>query len=275
MAFAKFIRSKALWLNILLMIIVSVILILLLMWALTYYTRAGRTIIVPDLTGKTINQIEEQLENIELEYQVIDSIHKTDFVKGAIVEQTPRGGKNVKKGRKILLTINAYTSEMVVMPQLVDCSLRNAQVVLQTTGLVVGKITYKPSAYPDLVLGQLFEGQQIKAGTKIEKGSKVELIVGSGTGGNSVIVPELIGLTLEQAKSTLEAGLLHVGQTFFDETVTSSADSAIAVIYKQSPEALNGQMTTTESSVTMWLTKNNDLVIDALEEIENAKKNNM
>lgn len=271
MSFVQFLRSKVFWLNVLLAIVITALLIVILMWALTFYTRSGRTIIVPDLTGYTVRQVKEQISNAGLDYVVIDSIHKTDIVPGVIVEQIPRAGKSVKKGRKLFLTINCFTNEMVEMPQLVDYSLRNAQVVLETAGLRVGQITYKPSEYSGLVLGQMYDGKQIKAGVKIPKGTSVQLIVGSGRGGSSVVVPELIGLTFAEAKITIDDASLVLGSSRFEGELTSAKDSATSVVYKQSPSFENGQIVNVGTPVNIWLTKNMDMVIDAMEEIENSR----
>lgn len=271
MNFFKFIATKCFWYNVLIAIVAAIVLIAIVMWGLTYYTSAGRTIIVPDVKGNTVAQVKDLLKNNDLDYVVIDSIYKADVMRGAIVEQIPNAGKNVKKGRKIFLTINAYTSEKVAMPQLVDYSLRNAQVVLETLGLKLGQITYRPSAYNGLVLGQMIDGKQIKAGEKIEKGTSIQLIVGSGEGGNVVVVPELIGQTLAEAKISAQSASLNIGQTIFDNSVVSENDSATAVVYKQTPTSINGQVADMESNITIWLTKNTDMVIDAMEAIENAK----
>ncbi len=272
MNFFKFIATKCFWYNVLIAIAAIVVLTSVVMWGLTYYTSAGRIIIVPDVKGRTVEQVETLLKNNGLDYVVIDSLYKTDEMHGAIVEQIPNAGKSVKKGRKLFLTINAYTNEMVQMPQLVDYSLRNAKVVLETSGLKLGGITYKPSAYNGLVLGQMVDGKLIKAGTKIEKGTKVQLVVGSGDGGNVVVVPELIGLTLSEAQIALQATSLTMGNKVFDSSVVSVSDSATAVVYRQSPASINGQVADVGSKVSVWLTKNTDIVIDAMEAAENAKK---
>ncbi len=272
MNFFKFITTKYFWYNVLLAIVAIAVLIAIVLWSLTYYTSAGRTIIVPDVKGSTVEQVGTQLKNSGLDYVVIDSLYRQDVQRGAIVEQIPSAGKSVKKGRKIFLTINAYTSEKVLMPQLVDYSLRNAQVVLETKGLKLGEITYKPSAYNGLVLGQMVDGKLINAGEQIEKGTKVQLIVGRGDGGSAVVVPELVGLTFAEALMTLHAVSLNVGQMVFDNSVTASTDTSTTVVYKQSPDGNNGQVAEIGASVKIWLTADNDVVIDAMEEIENANK---
>ena len=64
---------------------------------------------------------------------------------GVVVEQTPSAGEKVKKNRTIFFTINAYAAEQVQMPNLVDYSLRNAKVILESYGLELGDLIYIPS----------------------------------------------------------------------------------------------------------------------------------
>ncbi len=270
MGFFKFFISKTFWINVLIAIVIFLLIILGLTWSLTSYTTSGRTIIVPSLTGNTVRQIEEKITNVGLEYVVIDSIHRADALPGTIVEQIPAAGMTVKKGRKLFLTINAWSQEMVVMPQLVDCSLRNAQVVLETSGLRLAKIIYKPSNYDGLVMGQQCDGAPIKAGTKVPKGTNIQLIVGSGTGGNNVIIPELIGLTLAEAEIALKNDGLAIGSLIYDETVVRP-DTLSAVVYRQNPGGDGADIREVGSEVSLWLTKNSDIVIDAMEEIENNR----
>lgn len=234
------------------------------MWSLRVYTQSGRIIMVPQLEGYTEAQVKPQLRNAGLDCVVIDSLYKPDAQPGIIVDQIPAAGSNVKKGRKIYVTINAFAREMVKMPQLVDYSLRNAQVVIETAGLRLGNVVYMPSQYEGLVLEQRIDGQQIKPGSKLPKGSAVELVVGSGRSGNAVVVPDIIGLTLYDAEQTLRNASLNVGSKIYDESIVSKNDTAIAVVYKQSPEAQHGATATTGSFVNLWLTRNMELVIGAM-----------
>lgn len=264
MTFFQFIKSKLFLWQILIAIAVSILLLVLTNWALSIYTQHGRTILVPTLEGMTVNQIDETMKNVGLEYVVIDSLYKTDANPGAIVDQIPAAGKKVKKGRKIFLTINAYSREMTTMPQLVDYSLRNAKVVLETSGLILDKIKYQPSEYTDLVLDQLVNDQPIKAGAKIPKGTSVTLIVGSGTDNTSAVIPNVIGRAYHDAVSKIKASRFNVGLVEFDETVKTTDDTLRAMVYKQTPAGGDGTMYQTSTPISLWLTINTDLTIDAM-----------
>ncbi len=264
MTFFQFLKSKLFLWQIATAIVVIIVLLTVLSWSLTRYTRYGRTIIVPQFEGYTERQVKDQIANIGLDYIVIDSMFRADMKPGVIIDQIPKAGKTVKKGRKMFLTINAFSREMVTMPQLVDYSLRNAQVVIESSGLRVGTITYKPSDYNDLVLGQIVDGKSVKQGTKIAKGTVVDLVVGSGTGGNSVLVPEVIGFSLRDAKDALSAVGLNVGARIYDETVVTPTDTLTAIIFKQSPEARDGATERQGSVVNLWLTTDMEKMVAAL-----------
>ncbi len=253
------------------MILAVVLILTAVMWSLSFYTQHGRTIKVPSYVGFTENQVKSLVKNAGLEYVVIDSVYKTDARPGEIVDQIPKAGKDVKKGRKIFFTINAFNREMVEMPQLVDYSLRNAQVVLESKGLKLGTVTYVPSEYVDLVLGQNVDGKPIKRGVKVAKGTVVELTVGSSGGGKTVVVPELIGICLRDAAQELKSAGFSLGSLLFDADIASRADSATSVVYKQSPEANDRVSERVGTQVNLWLTSDMEKVVEAMAAL-NAKQ---
>lgn len=275
MTFFEFIKSKVFLWQVVIAIGVIILLVLGITWSLSIYTQHGRTILVPTLEGQTVNQIAETMDNVGLDYVVIDSVHNNEAIPGAIVDQIPAAGKKVKKGRKVFLTINAYTREMTVMPQLVDYSLRNAEVVLETSGLKLESVKYVPSEYNELVLEQHCGEEQIKAGTRIAKGTGITLIVGKGSGGAMSVVPYLIGSTYLEAVSKIRKEQFSVGSLIFDETVKTSEDTLQATVYRQTPTGGNGTMELTGAAISLWLTTNTELTIDAMVNDEGDEEPNI
>ncbi len=66
-----------------------------------------------------------------MRYQVIDSVYTSLVPRGCVAEQNPKPGFKVKKWRNIALTINAFSPEMVAMPNLVDLPLRQAIALIE------------------------------------------------------------------------------------------------------------------------------------------------
>lgn len=147
-------------------------------FVLRFYTRHGDSITLPNFTGKTLEQVQNMDEASPFEFIIIDSVYMPKKLGGSIFSQDPPEGSTVKSGRKIYLTTIAYGVPNVTMPNLTDLSLRQATMMLENIGLVVGNVVYQPSKYHNAVFEQLYQGRPIKAGTELKQGSKITIVVG-------------------------------------------------------------------------------------------------
>ena len=106
-------------------------LVIILSFGLDWGTRHGKSIVVPNFVGMDISEAEREAERMDLRIVVQDSIFDSDVAGGVVVEQLPRHGDKraveVKPGRKIYLTINAYNRRMVTVPYVAKQSLRQAK----------------------------------------------------------------------------------------------------------------------------------------------------
>ena len=162
------------------MFIVAAISYLAFHW-ITYTTHHGEEITVPDLSKLSAEQAEEKLDALDLDFTILDTVDfKAEFPKLTIVDQEPNPGAKVKVGRKIYLKINAAKFTMVSVPDLVEKTYREAIPTLESVGLLEGTITYKPYLGKDMVLEMRMNGKKIKAGDKVLKSSKIDLVLGDG-----------------------------------------------------------------------------------------------
>lgn len=218
-------------------VVIAALLLLLAVWitlqSLNAYTQHGETITVPDVRGLTMEQVELYLRHKRLDYFVLDSTYVVGQLPNVILDQDPKPFEKVKEFRKIYLTVNAVNPPKVKMPDLIDKSLRQAAMELESWGLKVGELHYKPDLAQNAVLGQRVNGKDIEPGGMVSKGTKIDLILGDGLGSTRLEVPFLMGLTLEEAKFVLVASFLNIGAIVYDETIE---DSSTAVIYKQIPD---------------------------------------
>ena len=160
--------------------IIAVISYLFLHW-ITFTTNHGQEIIVPELSKMSVEQAEEKLAAIDLDFFILDTVDfRPEFPKLTIVEQEPKAGSKVKEGRKIYLKINASTYTLVSLPDLIEKTYRQAVPTLEAVGLHEGTITYKPYLGKDMVLEMLMNGKKLKAGDKVLKSSKIDLVLGDG-----------------------------------------------------------------------------------------------
>lgn len=221
-----------------LVLVTIYILVWLAAQALSVYTRHGQSLTLPNLKGLKMEEVEQILAEKKLRYVITDTVFVDKLPKLAVAEQNPVPNSKVKEGRIIYLSINSDASATVIMPNLINSSLRYAETVLTGMGLNVGNISYKPDIAQNAVLDQLWNGQSLQPGVKLPKGSTIDLLVGDGSGGALVAIPNLTGLNVQDATKLIESSLLTLGTVVFE---VAPKDSAKAVVKRQNPPFKEGQ----------------------------------
>ena len=261
MSFLKFLISKVFLKNLGIAIGVIILLLIGTFIILNAYTLHGITQPVPDCTGLVQEQFEELLEEKDFRFNIIDSVHVDGFTPGAVVEQIPKAGSQVKKDRTIHFTINAYSAEKVQVPNLTSYSLRSAKAILESYGLKAGQLIYIPSEYTNEVLGQHYMGKAIEPGTSVEKGSVIDLLLGQGLSDKKTNIPDLTGLAAEEARHFLVSVSLNLGATIYDSTVITQDDSLFAFIWQQRPIPEPGSRIPLGSSIDVWLSTDSSKIM--------------
>ena len=216
-------------------------------------TRHGTHRTVPDFMGVRIADAERIAKNERLDIIINDSLFVPAYEGGVVLDQLPKGGVEVKAGRKVYVTINSFREKMVEVPYVAGRSLRQAKNMLEVAGLGIEKLVYEEDIATNYVLAEIVEGREMTRDTKveIEMGSGVVLKVGVEPDRNTTIVPKTIGQSLQSAKSRLWEQGLNVGKVNFDEGV-NLLNQKDARVYRQS---LNHNATTSlGATVDLWLT---------------------
>ena len=256
MSLKNFILSKQFLKNLGIAIIIIVGGVMLLLIWMNFYTRHGQARPVPNFVGLTMEQTSQLARKSRLRYQVIDSIYTTAVPRGCIAEQNPKPGFKVKKWRNVVLTINAFHPEMVAMPGLVDLPLRQAKALVESSGLEIGLLKYRPDISIDVVIDQQYNGTNIPEGDSLQKESVIDLILGKGLSNQRTPVPYLSGMKLDHAKNKILVSSLNLGTFVYDNTIVNEADTLNAFVYKQIPEFKNDATLQLGSSIYLWLTVN-------------------
>ncbi len=217
-------------------------------------TRHNEEINVPDLSGMTAAEAEKYLAARGMRSEVTDSVYIKRMERGVVYRQNPEAGNHVKKGRRILLTINAVNPKKVTMPNLVGYSLRQAKAELLSRGLNLGTLIYVEDIATNNVLKQLYRNREIKPGVPVESESRIDLVVGLNDMDNMTYVPYVTGLKYISAVSAVQDNSLNIQDLIFDNTVRDYSDSLDAVVYRQTPE-ISEEPLLMGSSVTLYLTK--------------------
>lgn len=181
MTLKQYLTSKSFFKQLLIAVAIVVVLVFLLLQYLSFATDHGNEITVPDLRKLTEEQAGEKLDELDLEYVLLDTVdYNKDFPKYSVVQQDPLPGAKVKEGRKIYIKVNSSGFSDVTIPDLIEKTLRQAEPTLAAIGLEVGKLTYKPYLGKDMVLEMHSNGKKLKPGDKVKKSSVIDLVLGDG-----------------------------------------------------------------------------------------------
>ncbi len=177
----EYLTSRVFFIQILIAIAIIAVLGYLFIHWLTFTTDHGQEITVPNLSKLSEEQVEDKLDDLNLEYVLLDSVdYNKDYPKHTVVEQDPNAGEKVKEGRKIYIKINSSGFTTVRIPDLIEKTYRQAVPTLKSLGLEEGKITYKPYLGKDMVLEMWLNGKKLNPGDKVFKSSKIDLVLGDG-----------------------------------------------------------------------------------------------
>jgi eukaryotic-like serine/threonine-protein kinase len=181
MSLRSYLTSKIFFGQAVAAITIICVLTYLFMYWLTFTTNHGEEIIVPNLSKLTEEQAEDALDDLDLDYVMLDSVDfNKNFPKYTVVEQDPLPGAKVKKNRKIYFKINSSGFKMVVIPNLIEKTYRQALPTLKSLGLEEGEIKYVPYLGKDMVLEMFCNGKKLNPGDKVLKSSKISLVLGDG-----------------------------------------------------------------------------------------------
>lgn len=183
--------------HIILAIALLIGLIFLLLEGLNIWTKHGQYVEVPDLSKKTLSEVERILQQQNLRFEVLDSAEfNPKFPAFSVISQSPEASEKVKENRKIYLTINPSGYRKVTIPKVIQITRRSAEATLKAVGLEVGSITYVDDIGKDMVLELSHKGKKIAPGEQLIKTSKIDLICGNGLEtskdsitGNQVVIP--------------------------------------------------------------------------------------
>ncbi len=257
MNFLKFLLTRVFLKNLLIAFGIGFFLLIASLIWLRVFTHHGQALTVPDLTGLSLEEVDVITKAKKIRYTVTDSVFYKELPKGTVVKQNPHQGSKVKVNRTIYLSMNAINPERVTMPTVTGVSLRQARATLETYGLSLGKISYKPDIAVNIVLEQRINDTIINPGSMIIKGSAVNLVLGRGLSDQTTLVPNLVGIDVITSKELLADRYLNYGAIVYDNSVATGLDTLFAFVWKQRPdvaEATEEVRLQLGSNVDIWVT---------------------
>ena len=252
----SFLKQKKFYINLLMIILLSFIILWLTLKLLNIYTRHDKVYELPDFTGMTTEEVEKTYGK-EYNFILIDSVYSKTEAPGTIVQQDPLAKSKVKQGRNIYYIIVAKTPEKTSMPNLKNLSLRQALVLLESNGLQVESLKYVDHFARNAICEQRYENSIIKPGTEIVKGSKIMLYVGLGPDQQKTQLPSLYGVSAEEVQHILNMAGLNLG----NEVFTDSDSIQYMKVYKMDPPFSKGAVNP-GTYVNVWYHSNKQFDFD-------------
>ena len=177
----KFLYSRIFIKQLFISVVIFALITLISIIFLFFYTGQTNYIKVPDLYGLNMSEVEKIIGEKKLNFEVSDSIFYDPAISpNTVVSQTPIKDKEVKKKRKIYLTINPSDFSNVIFPDLIQLTKRAAISQINALDLEMGSIEYVDNIGKDVVLEGKFNDSTIKSGQLIPKKSKIDLVLGNG-----------------------------------------------------------------------------------------------
>ncbi len=177
------------------------------------YTRQSKGIYLVDVEGKQVDHAIAILKSAGFRAKISDTMFTDKLPPSYVLDQYPQPNIKVKSGRTVKLKIST-AGKLVKVPNLIGQSLRSAELMLQQTGLLIDTIytEYNPE-YPNGTVAW----QYPKANNAMKRGLGIQITISKGLPPDFYQVPNLIGLSLNQAEEHLRKARLQIGRITYHE----------------------------------------------------------
>ena len=158
---------------------------------------------MPTVLNMSESEAKSILNNMSLGLNIQVQDKPSDTVaKGLVVATSPAAGAEIRQGNTVIIYISSGREiKPVTVPNFVGMTEEKANLEAQKLGLVVGASS---SEYSDKPAGTVIR-QSISATTEAKTGDNIYFTISLGPNNTKVDVPDVIGKSLNAAKSELEA----------------------------------------------------------------------
>jgi serine/threonine-protein kinase len=184
---------------------------------------------VPNVIGLTYADATRQLEQIGFKADRGEQRFHNAAPKGTVLDQQPLPGSPETPGTRVSLVVSSG-QRLASVPGVIGMSREQALSALESAGFTPGEIVTRPSNEP---FGAVIDSRP-RPGTQAPTPSSVALVLSAGP--TTVLVPDVVGRPLEDAKVLLQQVGLLVGEIVWGEGGASVMDAS-AVVVGQSPPA--------------------------------------
>ncbi|MGN1098671.1 MAG: PASTA domain-containing protein, partial [Clostridia bacterium] len=176
------------------------------------HTLSGKSeaeIPVPNIVGLTVEQAEAKLGGLEGDYKgftvKVEFYENNSAEKDTILSQTPEAEEIVKGAQVIKVIVSSGPAEIVIGSYMGE-TYTKIERELTKKGIVVVKEEESSDNFPSGIIVR----QEPESGTTLSGGDTITLYV--STGSENAVVPNVVGLSEADARTTIERSGLAVGE---------------------------------------------------------------
>jgi len=181
------------------------------------------TVPVPNVVGRSAADAVTALEELKLIVRQVPQA-SSDVPEGRVISQSPRAGQRVPRGSTVEIAVSTG-SEQATVPNVVGSERGSAENAIVSAGLTVGSVS---SATSDQPAGTVIS-QDPSAGSRVDRGSSVSLVVSSG--GAPAPVPSVVNLE----RSAAEQAIRNAGFSPSVEERAVSDPAQDGIVISQNP----------------------------------------
>ncbi|MBQ4048386.1 MAG: Stk1 family PASTA domain-containing Ser/Thr kinase [Clostridia bacterium] len=175
----------------------------------------GDDVAIPQLVGRTYQAVAED-KSLDFELVIVGRRHHPTYDEGVIIEQNQLVGNIVKEGSRIELIVS-LGKRVESMPNYINWDYAEANKDLRTLMEKTVTVQYSYEASETVARNNIIRTIPI-SGQPITEGDVVTFVISQGTHTDTVPMPQLIGLTEDQARSLLSQYGLTIGIVDYEET---------------------------------------------------------
>jgi len=186
---------------------------------------------VPDLTGQDIVSVIETITQQGLQLKVDRQEPHPTLPKDTVISQTPLPGSGIKKGRQVHIVISQGPSDMQT-PKLIGENFRKADFMIRQAGFMPGDVS---RVFSDTVERDTVIAQDPAAGSQLDRGGNISILVSSGKKEMVFVMPKLYGTKTEEAVRILDRmGMQH---RMVSRSTTTQSQTGDRIVVSQRPSA--------------------------------------
>lgn len=196
------------------------------------------TVEVPQVTDKSLEEAKALLLEADLKPSVVLYRNHPTVPEGHVIIQNPPAGQVVRQGRTVELDIS-QGPELVPVPLVIGETLRSARIKLENRDF---KVAPNPEEvyHPEVPIGRVVE-QDPPPDTKKPVGTEVKLVISLGPEPEYIEMPDLVGLTLEDARAKLQEVGLKLGAVSNEKSTEYFSGQVISQDVPPMERILQGQ----------------------------------